>query len=138
MMRSHRGFTLVELMIVVTIISILAAIAIPAYQDYSVRAKVAEIVLATGAYKTTISEKGASDGTLASSGVGLTVSTGGRVAGGSVTDAGLIILVGSAATLGTAVTVILTPSLTARGGLAWGCSTGSSDQWKYVPSECRH
>ncbi len=95
MLRLNRGFTLVELMIVVTIISILAAIAIPAYQDYTVRAKVSEIVLATGTYKTTISEKATSDGTLVSSGVGLTVITGGRVAAGSITDAGVIILVGS-------------------------------------------
>ena len=79
-----------RLMIVVAIIGILAAVALPAYQDYTIRAKVSELVLAASGFKTTIAEKAASDGTMASSGVGLTVNTGGRVSAGSVTPAGLI------------------------------------------------
>src|SRR5688572_1886130 len=51
-----QGFTLIELMIVVTIISLLAAIALPAYQDYSVRAKMSEVVLAMSACRTSITE----------------------------------------------------------------------------------
>jgi type IV pilus assembly protein PilA len=53
---TQRGFTLVELMIVVAIIAILAAVAVPAYQDYTVRAKLSEVIIALSACRTTITE----------------------------------------------------------------------------------
>jgi len=75
---------------------------------------------------------------MTSSGAGLTVVSGGRISGGSVTNAGLITVLGDPASVGTNVTIVLTPSLNAR-RIVWDCSTGgTTTSWIYVPAECRH
>jgi type IV pilus assembly protein PilA len=140
MKRVQKGFTLIELMIVVAIIGILAAVALPAYQDYTVRAKVSELVLQASGYKTSIAEKAQTDAALANSGVGLTVCLSGKVVGGSVTDAGIVQVVGSTAatSVGKDVTVTLTPTFQTDGKLTWACSAGNTAEFKYMPAECRH
>lgn len=138
MKKVQSGFTLIELMIVVAIIGILAAIALPAYQDYTVRAKISEILIAAANSKTAISEFATAEGTLTGSGAGLTVPTDGAyVSGGSVTADGIVSVSGTAVALGadSAVTITLTPTLAASGVVTWDCTSGSSA--KYLPATCR-
>ncbi len=136
--RIQKGFTLIELMLVVAIIGIMAAIALPTYQDFTIRTKVSELVLAASALKTSVTEKAQQDGgVLASAGVGLTVAITGKVSSGSVTDDGIITVAGNATTVGTAVTIVLTPSLATDGKVVWTCSTAPGS-FKYVPGECRN
>ena len=135
----QKGFTLIELMIVVAIIGILAAIALPAYMDYTVRAKVSELILAASNSKTAISEFAQSEGTLTGSGTGLSINTDSDyVTSGSITAGGVVTVAGTAAALGadSAVDIVLTPTLQTSGVVTWDCTSVSGDA-KYLPGNCR-
>lgn len=139
MKKTQQGFTLIELMIVVAIIGILAAVALPAYQDYTVRAKVSELLLAASNAKVAVSEFAQSEGTITGSGTGLTIASDGKYVDSTsaVSADGVITVVGTSAALGSEndVTLVLTPDLKASGVVTWDC-TSESDAG-YLPSTCR-
>ncbi|MBO9827646.1 pilin [Xanthomonas sp. A2111] len=141
-MKKQEGFTLIELMIVVAIIAILAAIALPAYQDYTIRSRVSELAVMASSFKTTVAENIANNGGALSAknctGVGTTAATT-NMASITCTDAtGVITVTGDATkTKGTILTY--TPTVGAADsavGTTWKC-VGSGSQAKYYPAECR-
>ena len=147
MKKVQQGFTLIELMIVVAIIGILAAIAIPAYQDYTVRSKVTELINAAGVCKTSVAEYYQTKGAMPADATTAGCSTSGTANSGPPTVAAGVITVKAisalATQLGAGVTLGYKPNLgPATDGspiIGWDCTkAGGTDILpKYLPASCR-
>lgn len=146
-MNAQKGFTLIELMIVVAIIGILAAIAIPAYQDYIVRAKVTEGLNLASSYKTVIAENAGNGASVLTVGVPNFQATENVASIAPDADTGAIVITYTAKAK--SVVLTLTPfdgkegvtaikkSVVPTNQITWVCKVNSADNSKYVPANCR-
>jgi len=137
--RLQQGFTLIELMIVVAIIGILAAVAVPAYQDYTVRAKISEALAQADMAKNAVAEfrqtMSSYPNSNASAGLASQASFLSKYVSTLAVGTSGVITVTVTASTGTNGTITMTPTVGAAGQIDWRC--GGTVPAKYRPSSCR-
>ena len=144
----QKGFTLIELMIVVAIIGILAAVALPAYQDYTVRAKVSEVILAASSAKVAVSEAAQANGTMDAASISVATQASKYVESvgyaNSSASAGVITAIARGEGKITGAGVQFAGALQSNGQVVWTCGaapTGGSVTGlmaaKYLPASCK-
>ena len=142
-MKKQQGFTLIELMIVVAIIGILAAIAIPAYQDYTIRAQVSEGLNLSGGAKAAVTEyfqdRGAMPGDNTEAGLEASGNIQGKYVSSVGVAAGVITVTfgNDAHAVINGQDITLTPSTAAAGSVQWVCEGGGAPANKHLPAACR-
>ena len=143
-MKKQQGFTLIELMIVVAIIGILAAIAIPAYQDYTIRAQVSEGLNLSGGAKAAVTEFFQDRGDLPTDNAEAGLADAGEIQGKyvdqvDVSDGIIEVQYGNSAhQVISAAHLELTPDTSSAGSVQWLCATGSPViENKHLPAACR-
>ncbi len=143
--QAQRGFTLIELMIVVAIIGILAAVALPAYSDYTVRSRVTEGLTFADSAKATVAENISANGGVVAAGACQGVNQVGTDAAAATvniqkvvcTDATGVITVTMTAKAAS-VSFTMTPTAGAGNPITWVCApTAASTMNKYMPTSCR-
>ena len=151
-MKKQQGFTLIELMIVVAIIGILAAIAIPAYQDYTIRAQVSEGLNLSGGAKTAVTEYFQDRGSLPDTNAEAGIAASGAIQGNYVSQVavgstggaaeGVIVVTYSSSSpqeANSAIdgdTLTLTPNTSNPGSVDWNCASTDLAN-KHLPAACR-
>lgn len=140
MMTKQQGFSLLELMIVIAIIGILAAIAIPAYQDYSTRAKITEGISLSASAKTAVGESFHATGSFPADNAAAGMGAKGDIKGKYVksvevgTNGVITVTYNKVGPVADDSTLVLTPTDNS-GSISWACTSAIAD--RYLPAECR-